>query len=102
MTEGCGAISALGGAGSSVCSSGASTRLSFATGADLSISIYRRTLYQPYSVHVSRNSSQVISGISGKANTVIYATIVPALTLISSSIMLFTILMALLTDKARQ
>ncbi len=75
----------------------ASTRLSFATGADLSISIYRRTLYQPYSVHVSRNSSQVISGISGKANGVIYATIVPALTLISSSIMLFTILMALLT-----
>ena len=26
----------------------ASTRLSFAAGADLSISIYRRTLYQPY------------------------------------------------------
>jgi len=74
----------------------ASTRLSFATGADLSISIYRRTLYQSYSVHVSRNSSVVISGISGKANGVIYTTIVPALTLISSSIMLITILMALL------
>jgi ATP-binding cassette, subfamily B, bacterial PglK len=74
----------------------ASTRLSFATGADLSISIYRRTLYQPYSVHVARNSSEVISGISGKANGVIYTTIVPVLTLISSSIMLITILMALL------
>ncbi len=75
----------------------ASTRLSFATGADLSISIYRRTLYQPYSVHVSRNSSEVINGISTKANTVIYSIIMPALTLISSSIMLVTILMALLT-----
>jgi ATP-binding cassette, subfamily B, bacterial PglK len=38
----------------------AGTRLSFATGADLSISIYRRTLYQPYAVHCARNSSEVI------------------------------------------
>ena len=42
------------------------TRLSHAIGADLSISIYRRTLYQPYSVHVMRNTSEVISGISKK------------------------------------
>jgi ATP-binding cassette, subfamily B, bacterial PglK len=41
----------------------ATTRLSFATGADLSINIYRRTLYQEYSVHVGRNSSEVINGI---------------------------------------
>lgn len=75
----------------------ASTRLSFATGADLSISIYRRTLYQPYAVHVARNSSEVISGIAGKANGVIYSVIMPALTIISSSIMLFTILIALLS-----
>lgn len=73
----------------------ASTRLSFATGADLSISIYRRTLYQPYAVHVARNSSEVINGISTKANAVIYSTIVPTLTLISASIMLSTILIAL-------
>ncbi|MDO8788862.1 MAG: ABC transporter ATP-binding protein [Sulfuritalea sp.] len=75
----------------------ASTRLSFATGADLSMSIYHRTLYQPYAVHVARNSSDVISGISGKANGVISATIVPGLTLISASIMLSTILVALLS-----
>lgn len=74
----------------------ASTRLSFATGADLSISIYRRTLYQPYAVHVARNSSEVINGISGKANGVIYNIIVPALTLISSGVMLIAILVALL------
>ena len=73
-----------------------STRLSFATGADLSISIYRRTLYQPYAVHCARNSSEVINGISGKANGVIYSIIVPALTLISSSVMLIAILIALL------
>ena len=73
-----------------------STRLSFATGADLSISIYRRTLYQPYAVHVARNSSEVINGISGKANGVIYGIIMPALTLISSGVMLSAILIALL------
>ena len=74
-----------------------STRLSFAAGADLSISIYRRTLYQPYAVHVARNSSEVINGISTKANTVIYNIIVPIATLISSSIMLIAILLALLS-----
>lgn len=74
----------------------ASTRVSFSTGADLSISIYRRTLYQPYAVHCARNSSEVINGISGKANGVIYNIILPALTLLSSSVMLFTILLALL------
>jgi ATP-binding cassette subfamily B protein len=74
----------------------ASTRLSFATGADLSTSIYRRTLYQPYAVHCARNSSEVINGISSKANGIIYSIIVPALTLISSSVMLIAILIALL------
>lgn len=43
-----------------------STRFGNATGADLSIEIYRRTLYQPYRVHVSRSSSEIISGITQK------------------------------------
>jgi ATP-binding cassette, subfamily B, bacterial PglK len=73
-----------------------STRLSFATGADLSRGIYRRTLYQPYAVHCSRNSSEVINGISSKANDVIFNVIVPLLNLISSSVMLIAILVALL------
>lgn len=74
-----------------------STRLSYAIGADLSISIYQRTLYQPYSVHVARNSSEVITGISTKANGVIHSTIVPVLTLISASVMLISILIAVLS-----
>lgn len=75
----------------------ASTRLSFATGADIGISIYRRTLYQSYAVHCARNSSELISGISGKANGVIYSIILPVLTLISASVMLVVILIALLS-----
>jgi ATP-binding cassette subfamily B protein len=70
----------------------ANNRLSFAIGADLSISIFRRTLYQPYAVHASRNSSEVISCISNKLTTVIFDTILPLLTLISSTVMLVFIM----------
>jgi ATP-binding cassette, subfamily B, bacterial PglK len=73
----------------------AMTRLSFATGADLSINIYRRTLYQEYAVHLSRNSSEVINGVITKTNTVIGGIIAPILTLISSIILLIGIMSAL-------
>lgn len=68
------------------------TRLSFSTGADLSISIYRRTLYQKYEVHVSRNSSEVINSIITKTTTVIYGILTPALAFISSVILLIGIM----------
>jgi len=74
----------------------ASTRLSFATGADLSINVYRRTLYQPYAVHVARNSSEIINGISGKTATVT-GTFTSILNLISSTIILFAILITLVS-----
>lgn len=72
-----------------------STRLSFAVGADLSINVYRRTLYQPYAVHCARNSSEVINGISGKTNGAIVV-ISQALNIISSGVMLTAIFIALL------
>jgi len=72
-------------------------RLSFATGADLSIDIYRRTLYQSYTVHCARNSSEVINGISVKANGVIYNIILPVLTLMSCSVMLAAIFITLIS-----
>jgi ABC-type bacteriocin/lantibiotic exporter with double-glycine peptidase domain len=73
----------------------AGTRLSYAAGADLSLNIYRRTLYQPYSVHVARNSSEIIDGIASKTNTTVLL-INMTLNLISSSVMLAAILIALL------
>lgn len=42
------------------------TRIAYAAGSDFSIDVYRKTLYQPYWVHVASNSSDVISGITGK------------------------------------
>lgn len=43
-----------------------STRLTFACGSELSIEVYKRTLYQPYTTHIGRHSSKVISGIVNK------------------------------------
>ncbi len=73
-----------------------SIRISFSAGADLSANIYKRTLYQPYLVHLSRNSSKIINGISVNSSLVIAHVITPVLTLISSSLMIGVILTALL------
>jgi ATP-binding cassette, subfamily B, bacterial PglK len=48
-----------------------SIRLSNATGADLSIEVYQKTLYQPFLSHLKRSSSEVISGITQKVNAAI-------------------------------
>ena len=40
------------------------SRLSNAIGHDLCVEVYRRTLYQPYAVHTTRNTSYIISGVS--------------------------------------
>ena len=74
----------------------ASTRLSFATGSDLSISVYRRTLYQPYAVHIARNSSEIINGIASKTRSVT-GIMTMFLNLIGSGFMLISILIALIS-----
>jgi ATP-binding cassette, subfamily B, bacterial PglK len=78
-----------------------STRLSYATGADLSIDIYRRTLYQDYSIHTSRNSSEIINSIITKTNIVIGHILVPLLTLISSVVIMLGIISVVFTINAQ-
>ena len=72
------------------------TRISQQAGADLSIKIYRNTLFQDYAVHVARNSSEVINGIIVKTNTVTKGVITPTLSLISTLIMMIGIVVVLL------
>jgi ATP-binding cassette, subfamily B, bacterial PglK len=74
----------------------AATKVSYLTGADLTIKVYRGTLYQPYSVHVSRNSSAIINTMVGKVNAAIQSTIIPVLNIISSVTMLVVTLSFLL------
>jgi len=70
----------------------ASMRLTYATGADISIDIYRKTLYQKYSVHVSRSSSEIINGIMTKTNASI-AVVMSVLTIIGASVTLISVLL---------
>lgn len=71
-----------------------SVRLSNAIGSDLRADAYRKTLYQPYLVHITRNSSEVFSSL-GKVSTIVGMLNV-LFTLISSSIILIAIIGALL------
>jgi ABC-type multidrug transport system fused ATPase/permease subunit len=71
-----------------------STRLAFASGADLSIEVYCRTLYQPYRVHVARNSSEVISGITNKVSSTV-SVLYQLLTLTSSTVLIIAIMLTL-------
>jgi ATP-binding cassette subfamily B protein len=72
------------------------TILSQAIGADFSLAMYRRILYQPYTAHVSRNTSEAISGVSIKARDVVGSIILPIMTICSSVILLGAILFVLL------
>jgi len=70
-------------------------RMANSIGADFSIKAYERTLYQPYSVHVARNSSEVLAGIS-KANDLASAMIQPSLNILSSLVILLGLIAAIL------
>ncbi|MGE0109676.1 MAG: ABC transporter ATP-binding protein, partial [Bdellovibrionales bacterium] len=61
-----------------------STRLIFATGADLSAEVFSRTLYQPYETHLTRNSSELIAGITNKTTHLMFDIILPSVTLLNS------------------
>ena len=75
----------------------AQNRLGYGTSASFSNSIYIRTLYQPYSVHVSRNSSEVISGITNKANAILEYLLKPLMNLVASSVTIVAIIITLFT-----
>ena len=94
-------VTALGAAGVRLLALWASTRFSFAVGIDFSIEMYRRTLYQPYHVHVARNSSEVISGVTSKTSAVVTGVVLPFLLLISATIVLVAIVAMSLAIEAR-
>lgn len=75
----------------------ASTRFTFSVGSELSIEIYRRTLYQPYQVHIARSSSEVISGITNKVGNTMLGTLLPFVTLLSSLLLMTAIMLTLVT-----
>ena len=73
-----------------------STNIAFIIGSDISSKIYHRTLYQAYSIHISRNTSEIISSLTGKTNGVILGVINPILIFINSIFIIVTMLLAFL------
>lgn len=71
-----------------------SIRLGNVIGSDLSIEVYRRTLYQPYSVHIARSSSEIISGITQKVGTA--TSVLISVVAVITSTSLFVAIMATL------
>jgi ABC-type bacteriocin/lantibiotic exporter with double-glycine peptidase domain len=72
-----------------------SLRLGNATGADLSIEVYRRTLYQSYGVHIARSSSEIISGITQKVGAAT-SVLISVVAVITSTVLFVAILATLL------
>jgi len=70
----------------------AQTRVTHAIGADLSINIYRRSLYQPYVKHIESNSSDIISSISTKVDRLVRESLISVLLVISSILMSFALI----------
>jgi ATP-binding cassette subfamily B protein len=65
------ALVALGAGGLRILMIWVNFKLANAIGSDLGTEVYRRTLYQPYQVHASRNSSEVLAIITNEVTAVI-------------------------------
>jgi len=73
----------------------AQTSVALLTNAEFSLNIYLRTLYQPYLVHVSRNSSEVISGVTSKSDSISGSLLIPGMTFLSSLLNILVITITL-------
>jgi ATP-binding cassette, subfamily B, bacterial PglK len=73
-----------------------SNKIIFAIGHDLSVSMYRKTLYQPYATHIAKNSSEVINAVSVKSTLVIFGIVMPVLIFFNSAMMLTVVLIFLI------
>ena len=70
-------------------------RLAAGVGSDLSCEAYRRTLYQPYEVHMRRNSAEVITCTTTQISRTV-AALNSLLQLVTSAVVAFSLLAGLL------
>ena len=62
------------------------TKLCHSIGIDISRDVFKKTLFQDYENHTSRNSSEIISAITNKVKIVVYEILWPLLLMLSSFI----------------
>jgi ABC-type multidrug transport system fused ATPase/permease subunit len=90
------AVVAVSAAAIRIALSWATYKFTFGMGVDIGIQVYRRTLYQPYSFHVARNTSELIGGIN-KVQSVVNGVINPLMQGIVSAVLGVAILGALVS-----
>ena len=73
-----------------------STRLSMSTAVDLSVRNYKRTLHQNYETHLSRNSSEILSGITLKTGSVVSYIIFQCLGILTAMILSLSLLITMI------
>lgn len=67
------------------------TKAAYAIGADLSVKIFSSTINLNYENFIQRNSSEFISGVMVKTNTIVNSIVLPILTILSSSVLILFI-----------
>jgi ATP-binding cassette subfamily B protein len=72
------------------------TKLSYSIGADLSYKIFFNALNQSYISHIKRNSSEVITAVSTKANYVVSGVVFPLLSITNSIIVILLVIIFLI------
>ena len=70
-------------------------KISALIGSDLSINLYKYSLYRPYIYHLEKNSNSIITAISKDINEIIYYVIYPIFNLTSSIIISLSLITAL-------
>lgn len=72
-------------------------KISLGIVSEVAVDVYSRTLHQPYAVHISRNSSEIISGVLSKVGSGVGGAIGPLLSALSSGLIATTILAGLVS-----
>lgn len=73
-----------------------SSRLTSASGSELSSEVFKRVLYQPYIVHITKNSSEIINTLSHKVDGIVFGVILTTFTLVNSIILVISVVTSLL------
>ena len=89
------ALSALAAGGIRLLNLWLSGRVSAGTGSDLSQEAYRRTLHQPYAVHVARNSATITSAMLSHVDGLVYGVLNPLLLIAVNLVVIMAIAVGL-------
>jgi ABC-type multidrug transport system fused ATPase/permease subunit len=71
-------------------------KLAFNISSSVAMRVYTNALYKPYPVHLQENSSETISNLTSKVNSMISGIFLPLLTFVNSFFIILSILSALM------